>query len=329
MKRILILTGVCCVIALQLVGCKSNLKDTLPTNPELAGVHPAGWVVKGSPDFHGITAAQGTAECKRCHGADLAGGTAKVSCGSVGCHGKGFHPDGYGNPASPNFHRLDLRAKHDDLSSCKGCHNTDYSGSMLSGNVSCNNTACHVAADGGPEACYTCHGEYATKVIYPQGYPAHGTHISGDTTISKLAMVCKDCHNFGGFNDPNHLGGNNPNGAEVSINDSLAKHHTTGSIGTPTYNYTTGACENVYCHGNFTNGNTANAPVWKGTDQAKCGSCHGDPATGDPTPKSPHVPVKNCYICHPGVVDNTGKIIDAAKHVNGKLNKYGTEDPNW
>lgn len=53
---------------------------------EVVGGHPAGWA---DPSQHGRAAnAQGLSGCKGCHGANLDGGSAGVSCAS--CHGAGW-----------------------------------------------------------------------------------------------------------------------------------------------------------------------------------------------------------------------------------------------
>ena len=47
--------------------------------------HPKGWMVRSSPFFHGLAvAAEGFADCRRCHGNDLEGGISGVACSD--CH---------------------------------------------------------------------------------------------------------------------------------------------------------------------------------------------------------------------------------------------------
>jgi predicted CxxxxCH...CXXCH cytochrome family protein len=105
---------------------------------------------------------------------------------------------------------------------------------------------------------------------------------------------------------------------------------------TPAYNAQTVTCSNNYCHGNFKNGNPTNAMVWNVYTAAStaCGTCHGNP--GKPTlaeralPKTPaeggtHPNVLACASCHGDVVNASLQIIDVTKHVNGKLNVFGTE----
>lgn len=70
------------------------------------------------------------------------------------------------------------------------------------------------------------------------------------------------------------------------------------------------ACSATYCHGNFPDGNKANAPIWTGgSGQAACGSCHGIP------PPSPHPQNADCGGCHPGYTSST---VNVDLHVNGK-----------
>jgi predicted CxxxxCH...CXXCH cytochrome family protein len=109
----------------------------------------------------------------------------------------------------------------------------------------------------------------------------------------------------------------------------LAATKTKGTTGEPVYDPASGACRNVYCHGNFSNGNNYAAKWTGGAVEAKCGSCHGDPATGNPLPKSPHPQMDNCSTCHAGVVDAGRNIIDPSKHINGKLNSFGGERTDW
>ena len=81
-------------------------------------------------------------------------------------------------------------------------------------------------------------------------------------------------------------------------------------------------------HGNFTNGNNF-SPQYGGTEQAKCGTCHGTAATGNPLPGGTHTTVATCSFCHAGVIDANMNIIDKSKHINGKLDKFGTPTTDW
>jgi predicted CxxxxCH...CXXCH cytochrome family protein len=108
---------------------------------------------------------------------------------------------------------------------------------------------------------------------------------------------------------------------------------TWGSLATgngatsPAYDTSTNRCSSVYCHGSFTGGNSANAPIWTGADatQGACGTCHGDPA-GTAAPRTSHVALAagstnaTCAACHPDTVDASGAILPGGKHVNGEFN---------
>jgi predicted CxxxxCH...CXXCH cytochrome family protein len=105
---------------------------------------------------------------------------------------------------------------------------------------------------------------------------------------------------------------------------------------TPSYSTATGTCSNIYCHGNFRNGNPTNVVVWNvfTSASAACGTCHGNP--NRPTlaeralPKTPaeggtHPNVLACASCHGDVVNANLQIISVTKHINGKINVFGQE----
>jgi predicted CxxxxCH...CXXCH cytochrome family protein len=240
----------------------------------------------------------------------------------IGVHGVGYKLSG-----SENFHGTDISQNLGwDISSCRSCHNVDYSG----GNTgqSCNGSGCHIAADGGPEACYTCHGNRATKKVYPQWYASHAKHLEGGLT-SSTTIPCSNCHDLpANYSDPIHVDKTTPGKAEVLFSNTLAATQTLGTTGAPAFNAADASCANVYCHGNFTNG-THKTVAWKGADQAKCGSCHGDEATGNPWPGGTHDESQDCVRCHAGIVNANREIIDPSRHVNGILNVFNTERTDW
>jgi predicted CxxxxCH...CXXCH cytochrome family protein len=329
--RFPVLVTICCVIALG--ACTSELKDAddLPLDPTLPGIHVEGWASALNANFHGkalATANYDYTKCRACHGLDLRGGTSKISCADPACHASvpGDHPVGWLSAINDDFHGKVLMQASYDFGKCSSCHGTDLDGGATG--ISCNNDGCHTKADGGPKACYTCHGDRDMKTTYPPLSSFHVSHVTG-TSIS-TALDCADCHHttMNGYDDPNHLGGSNPNGAEVLLMGTLANVSTKGTVGTPGYDAGSKSCSNVYCHGNFTNGNNATV-VKDGQDQAKCGSCHGDPATGNPLPKPPHMAQDACSNCHSGVVDAEKNIIDKTLHMNGILNVFGQERDDW
>ncbi|MAT40123.1 MAG: hypothetical protein CL946_11025, partial [Ectothiorhodospiraceae bacterium] len=236
------------------------------------------------------------------------------------------HSDEIKIPTAEGFHGKILARSNYDFTNCQSCHGVEFDGGFTE--LSCNSSGCHVAADGGPKACYTCHGDFGARVAYPTTAPSHKVHLTlenGDGAV----VDCATCHPSadGGYDDPNHLGGSNPDGVEVMLGG-LAARQTNGTVGSPAFDATAMSCANTYCHGNFTNGNNATV-TWNGTDQAACGTCHGDPATGNPLPPSPHPPVESCVGCHGQTVDANQNIIDKTLHINGELNVFGSVREDW
>ncbi len=111
------------------------------------GKHFADWIDPNSYNFHGVFAATyGDQSCTACHGSNLKGGAAKVSC--YACHNGpsgniGYpphpHPAGWGNPATESVHFHGYYAKKFSLA-CTACHGSDLKGGL------------------GP-SCYSCHGK--------------------------------------------------------------------------------------------------------------------------------------------------------------------------
>lgn len=247
-----------------------------------------------------------------------------------------LHEDGVVNPTSPNFHGNIIADNNWDMKQCQQCHSANYSGGTAGS--SCYD--CHTQP-GGPEACNTCHGEFADplKSAPPRaldgsiltsspGVGAHTTHLY-ENSIGK-EIVCATCHKVpSSFSSETHLG--NDDKAEIIFGE-LALHNGSN----PNYSFTNNTCSDTYCHGNFTFykdssnyafvytaatmvGNNFSAK-WNQVDgsQAECGSCHGLPPTG-------HIAatLTTCVNCHQGVVDNQGNIIDKTKHINGVKNIFG------
>jgi predicted CxxxxCH...CXXCH cytochrome family protein len=362
MKLERILTALAIGSLAFIAGC-SDLKTDLPS-PVAPGVqvHQKDWVDTTSANFHGkvVDAAHGNVtECLNCHGSNYQGGNSGVSC--VKCHqneGASLHGKGWIDPASPNFHGNAIRSASWDMRPCQSCHGALYDGGKVG--VSCRE--CHTGA-AGPENCSTCHGS-PTSVAPPSdlngnmsrsapGVGAHQIHLRGSSLSGTL--LCTQCHTTpGGVYDPGHISGTNR--ASVHFNEALA-NTVTNEPGTqdydaqlPTYHPSTSydgntlKCSNAYCHGNFKNGNQSVSPTWNDTTgtQAACGTCHGDVNQSDPLlramPKSTaqggtHPDLSSvrvaCAVCHGDVVAGTenelARIINPAKHVNGKLNVFGEE----
>ena len=253
------------------------------------------------------------------------------------------HPDGWTTPASANFHGKSIREDNWDMRSCQTCHGKVYDGGIAK--ASCR--TCH-SKPAGPENCTTCHGglnnapprdlsDRTDRTVTSVG--AHQTHVLG--TSFAAAVSCAECHSVPStVYDSGHVDSGSP--AEVVFNGAVSNMRTGVVPGgprvtpQPSYNPSSARCSNTYCHGAFVNGNGDLPPVWNdpsGTQMA-CGTCHGDVAK--PTlaeralPKTSarggtHPNFTACYICHADVVDANLRIINPAKHINGKLNVAGEE----
>lgn len=306
---------------------------------ESIDVHQDGINNPQSDEFHGRfigNQEDGWEECLDCHGDNFEGGVASPNCTT--CHTTiNVHKEGIFNPNSDNFHGKFLMNSNWDLTECKSCHGTSYTGGIAS--PACASSGCHTQAEG-PEACNTCHGDFndPAKVAPPnsvdgesnttnRGVGAHDIHLF-NAQIANVA-ACEECHIV-----PTEL---NSNGHLDS--DGVAEVNFSGSIFTSdgaSYSTSDLQCSNTYCHGNFvflkSESNFPNfytedqmvgnnfSPTWNQVDgtQAECGSCHGLPPAG-------HIPatLSACVNCHGGVVDGDGNIIDPTKHINGEPNVFG------
>jgi predicted CxxxxCH...CXXCH cytochrome family protein len=247
----------------------------------------------------------------------------------------GTHPAGWAQMNSSDFHGKYLINNKWNLTVCKTCHGVNYDGGT-SGKTCLN---CHPST---PEACDVCHGSpdhsYPPKGLHGEtaetyyGVGAHETHLSEDSTRRFSAQVeCNECHTpINGFNDPNHIGPN-PNGhADITFGN-LARTvlHSGDSIPSPNYSYSLNKCSSVYCHGYFTGGNKNVQPQFNDANSVVCGSCHGDPVSGNPNPgypnnvQPPHLAsftITKCYLCHGGMINNQGVITKKYLHINGVVN---------
>jgi len=113
-----------------------------PTGKHVSGWADPAFLKTKSINFHGIFVNQnGDQSCTQCHGSDLDGGVADVSCYS--CHdgpsGILGHPDGWQYPVTESVHFHGHYAKKYSAA-CTVCHGSDLKGAY------------------GP-SCYSCHGK--------------------------------------------------------------------------------------------------------------------------------------------------------------------------
>ncbi len=334
-------------------GC-SELKQELPTATDgTTQVHPSGWKSSSSADFHGTFLKKKSwvlSDCTPCHAKSFKGGVSNVSCYS--CHLS--YPHEIFSDVAPPFskgHPGYLASKGYPYGECRSCHGATYAGGSRV-DVSCMGSGCHADRNGAaksPEACNTCHGDFLAPandlvsaappkgvrgetVTSYRGVGAHQKHLKAETVSS--ATQCTECHRVPStLLATGHIDSNLP--AEV-VFGSLARVPSAVSP-SPAYNSQTLSCSNTFCHGNFRLRRAtspyqlfytdsvmvgANKSVtWTGTAaDGACGSCHGLPPSG-------HIAagLTSCWTCHPAVMDQSGKIIDKSKHINGKINIFGLE----
>lgn len=239
-----------------------------------------------------------------------------------------FHGSGWSTPGNANFHGTFIANNKDYLvKDCKGCHGAD----LLGGNTQVSCFKCHQ----GVQQCNLCHGN--SQHIYPPksllgklnetdlGVGAHDTHLNSDSTVRSIGsaqVACTECHRkVNSFSDSTHIDTTHLGIASI-VFGTLAKTISGGGgiIPNPSFDRTTQKCSNVYCHGYFKNGNLTNQPVFTNPGSVYCGTCHGNPSTGDPRPGGTHpTEILPCWYCHGIVIDSTNKIINRYKHINGVI----------
>jgi hypothetical protein len=306
--------------------------------------HKSGWTIADSSNFHGkylkVNGWQ-VSECQPCHGTNYDGGTSGVSCRS--CHPSFPHSDNFDES---NGHPVYMRANGFPLDQCKLCHGSNYSGGAIV-TISCRE--CH-DNPAGPEQCNTCHGDFSGAGLIAaappksidgdtsttvRGVGAHQKHlVSG---VLGKSVKCQECHTVPSQSaDAGHI--DSPFNVTVAFNDTLANLITADGGYTPLFQKITLKCDNTFCHGNWKMRKSSStrqfayidsvmvgsvySPLWTGgSTESACGStCHLLPPAGHLA-----ATITTCSGCHSGVIDNTGLIIDRSKHINGKINVFGSE----
>lgn len=260
------------------------------------------------PDGHARAATNGTqsaspsitADCAECHGDDLQGGLAGVSCTS--CHLGGparVHPEAWGAPAPGHA----AYARDNGTQACANvyCHGAALEGRASSG-PAC--TSCHLggAASIHPLTWTTAsldHAAYAAA-IGPAGCAnasCHGADLNG---VDAGGPACSSCH----------LGG----AASAHPADWTNRYTSHGPF---TSTNGTAGCSNQACHGPLLTGVQNSGPScgvchdWPLAAGApvtlSCGFCHGVPPNGTVAPNRPGVHAKHlalpgvsCSSCHAG-----------------------------
>jgi predicted CxxxxCH...CXXCH cytochrome family protein len=179
----------------------------------------------------------------------------------------GYHPVGWADSQSSDFHAHYMRAHLEPLAECRVCHGADDQGGGTL--VSCTTANCHSK---GVEACGSCHG----KGDDPRPRDAaHATH----------SAYCSECHP----KPPFVKYGVHTNGT-VDFKFSGAAV-TNGE--TPTFDADTKTCANVDCHYKKTT-----AP-WPSAEPSKqCDLCHQ--ARPDSHARFGKAKSADCTTCHLG-----------------------------
>jgi len=238
-----------------------------------------------------------------CHGATLQGGTHTTPV---------WTSVGTGEAVCGSCHSLPPGAPHAARTDCGTCHE-GYTASSV-------RAATHV--DGKVDvvglACSSCHGvsTRAPTTLNPMLAAAPPQGTAGETAVSQravgahqahltganlgTAVACEQCHVV-----PSSM--SHSDGAATVTFGTLAR---TGGAA-PSWDGAT--CAGSYCHGNFKNGKTTNAPTWTSASGAACGSCHALPPAGT------HPARSDCGTCHPGYTAG----IDPTRHIDGKVDVVG------
>jgi predicted CxxxxCH...CXXCH cytochrome family protein len=242
-----------------LSGCGNTRNDIF--DPE-TGKHKAGWL----PEQHMLAATSGTTSlgapvpstdnCIACHGTDLLGGIAQVSC--TDCHMGGptaVHPMTW----DPVYLTHGPTASSDGTAACSNlyCHGPSLGGVASSG-PAC--TTCHSwPFDPATITCGSCHRVPPDGGKHPNIAGKHGKHATSSTAS------CDTCHTGAS----SYLGNHHNNTVDISFLAAYAA--LTRSAGTPTYSPATGACAGISCHGGQT------TPSWLTGSlnvNTQCASCH-------------------------------------------------------
>ena len=122
------------MITVIILGCSED-KNPLPSVS-----HPEGWNNSEADNFHGGKVLEmGYSSCKVCHGIELDGGKANVSC--YQCHQTYPHPSSWIEVDNDQNHGEYVKNNAEALTLCTNCHGEDLTGGKSG--VSCYN--CHAA----------------------------------------------------------------------------------------------------------------------------------------------------------------------------------------
>ncbi|MDY6933248.1 MAG: hypothetical protein SVZ03_03385 [Spirochaetota bacterium] len=246
-------------------GCNQPLADGLSEKT----YHSSGW---GNDTNHGEMFTINPKNCMACHGDDMQGGQADISC--LNCH----HNEGWDDNPSHG------EAFSTDSHQCKGCHGEGLNGGLV-------NYSCFICHHG--EGSSNWENEHGSGYsIYPDRCKGcHGEDLNGG--LSKIS--CKSCHHNDWSNDTEEhpvAFSQNPDSCTACHGEDLSGGSSNSSC--------------FSCH--HGNGN----PNWNDEhgeeypeNQSRCKGCHGQDLNGGPADytcfSSPcHNNFNICDSCHSG-----------------------------
>jgi len=218
----------------------------------------------------------------------------------------GVHPPGWADPASASFHGAWLAANQFPLTTCQTCHGDDFQGGAVG--VSCGQSGCHQAADGGagsPLDCTTCHGANGSARPDTGAHWAHVPFCSTCHTVPVETVDSVEAHASGDA------------GAVVQFGSFATKNPApTFDLdgGAPSFDPGTKQCSNTYCHG-------AASPAWTSSTQLDCSGCHAAPPADHERWSRLTSSTQTCATCHPNALTDT----QHEKHVNGVIDVTVTD----
>ena len=240
-----------------------------------------------------------------------------------------YHPQVWNKFPAADSHAFE--SLKNGFAECYRCHGHDLSGGIAE--VAC--SECH---GGGLDDCTACHGGLNDSTGAPPydlnggssdtslAVGAHSSHVNG--SLISDGVPCVACHVV-----PEHPW--EISHYDFSLYDSVGVIDSVAEItwgsfvnSDGVWNRETKSCSNIYCHGNINDGYKENAPVWTGTDQAACGSCHN--VSEDIFQmnrghivhffnEDPYIDDKKigCERCHANTVDADCNIIGQQYHIDG------------
>lgn len=237
------LTALLFLIVLSVVGCGSS-NPASSFDPD-SGRHPGGWLPAG----HKGEALSSLDSCASCHGADYAGGIAKVSCTS--CHlgdQKTVHPLQWG-PFANLLHANYVRANGDASCANGSCHGVELKGAA---GPSC--TLCHLGGAGAKHPVFW--GAFA--------YASHSGYVKANGTAGCANASCHGPSLAG-------VAGSGPSCAACHIGGANSKHPTAWTADMRLHKAYVAAngdssCRNAACHGPALQGVSLSGPA--------CQACH-------------------------------------------------------